>query len=94
MTIRQFFKKSMIGNVVLVDWIDAVDTYGKAVKRKNLKEHAQIQGDTIYSTPGWFMGIVDNKVFLGFNNDINAKEEQYRGVAEIPLDMIVETRQL
>jgi len=94
MTIRQFFKKSMIGKVVLVDWIDAVDTYGKAVKRKDLREHAQIQGDTIYSTPGWFMGLINGKVFLGFNNDINAEEEQYRGVAEIPLDMIVATKQL
>ena len=84
----------MIGKVVLVDWIDAVDTYGKAVKRKDLREHAQIQGDTIYSTPGWFMGLINGKVFLGFNNDINAEEEQYRGVAEIPLDMIVATKQL
>ena len=84
----------MIGKVVLVDWIDAVDTYGKAVKRKDLREHAKIQGDTIYSTPGWFMGLINGKVFLGFNNDINAEEEQYRGVAEIPLDMIVATKQL
>tara|TARA_R100000656_G_scaffold115052_1_gene87559 strand:+ start:1786 stop:2088 length:303 start_codon:yes stop_codon:yes gene_type:complete len=88
MTSKKDLKKIEIGSLLVITWLDASDSYSEGVKVKELQEWADKNGNTVYSTPGYFMGVVNEKCYLGFNRDENTMEELYRGVAEIPLTMI------
>ena len=88
MTPKAYFKKIKLNTPIIVTWVDASDSYGEGVKVTDLDKWAERNGPTCYETIGFFMGIINERCFLGFNKDSSSKSGLYRGVAEIPLPMI------
>ena len=88
MTPKAYLKKIKSNTPLIVTWMDAADSYGVGVKVAELSKWAEENGPTRYDTLGFFMGVVNERCFLGFNKDSSSKSGLYRGVAEIPLPMI------
>ena len=88
MTPKAYLKKIKSNTPLIVTWMDASDSYGVGVKVAELSKWAEENGPTRYDTIGFFMGIINERCFLGFNKDSSSKAGLYRGVAEIPLPMI------